>query len=135
MAYIADTFNAPEPKEETQVEQEVVFAGVEPAETCCNEDCGCYSPQVYNALMEENFPDMSWTQNRDAMVWAEKFMEITSTSSVAVDLMTMVGWFANAIENGAMHGYKDGWSQGREALIDDLMYDLEEDPEWDMIPF
>lgn len=50
MDYIADTFNT-ESKEEIKP-KDVVFVGVEPAETCCNEDDSFYASQTYNAIVD-----------------------------------------------------------------------------------
>jgi hypothetical protein len=48
--------------------------------------------------------DNKWTRSFNAEVWAQKFVEHVKTNpSIATDVDTMRGWFANAIMAGYDH--------------------------------
>jgi hypothetical protein len=49
---------------------------------------------------------------RDAMKWTEEFCRLNPTA----DPDTMIGWFANAIETGVLHGRREAEAQTAPAL-------------------
>lgn len=56
----------------------------------------------------------------DARVWAQEFVAMfhgreIGEGPLTVDEGTMIGWFANAIENGKRAGRDDGFVDGHEA--------------------
>jgi len=60
-------------------------------------------------------------ETTDAAVWATKFVEIFrgeivggETEGARLDVGTMIGWFANAIETGR----NEGIQQGRHQIVD-----------------